>query len=201
MTLNRWMATIALATLLMAAPAAAAPVLLDFEDLTDLEGVTTQYAAFGVTFTNSTVLTSGLVGGTLNEFDFPPFSGVNVVSDDGPITLSFGPQIISSFSAQFTYAVQLTLLGFRNGVQVTSGTSAGTDNLGLNEKISLVGLLDEIQITGDPFFGGSFTMDDLRFETVDSPPVPEPGTLGLMLLGGASLVRRRLRRKNVVRSS
>ena len=61
----------------------AGAAVIDFEILASLESVTSQFA--GLTFSNSTTLTAGI---SLNEFDFPPHSGDNVVSDDGgPITI------------------------------------------------------------------------------------------------------------------
>src|SRR3990172_7139800 len=76
---------------------------LDFEGLTDLEDVTTQFAAQYATFAGATALTSGAVGGSLNEIDFPPQSGVNVLHDlAGPITIDFGLTAYD-WSAYLTY--------------------------------------------------------------------------------------------------
>src|ERR1035437_846057 len=81
--------------------------LLDFESLTSLEVVTTQFP--GLTFSNTITLTAGI---SLNELDFPPRSGVNVVSDDGgPISILFSTPMLS-FSGYFTYIVPLSLEAF-----------------------------------------------------------------------------------------
>src|SRR4051812_25425006 len=50
---------------------------LDFENLTDSDALTTQYS--GLAFSTAIVLTAET---SLNEFEFPPQSGVNVVSDN-----------------------------------------------------------------------------------------------------------------------
>jgi hypothetical protein len=69
---------------------------IDFESLSDSEIVTTQYAGVGVTFSNATALTAGI---SLNEFDFPPNSGVNVVYDEGgPMTISFDIPVLTTRS-------------------------------------------------------------------------------------------------------
>src|SRR5258707_9878441 len=82
-------------------------VFLNFESLVDSDIVTNQFS--GLTFQNTIVLTSGT---SLNEFEFPPHSGSNVVSDNnGPITIVFASPIVS-FSGYFTYAEPLALTGF-----------------------------------------------------------------------------------------
>ena len=66
-------------------------VTLDFEGFPDGTLLTNQYS--GLTFTNATVLMAGI---SLNEFEFPPRSGVNVVSDNGaPILISFSTPVPS----------------------------------------------------------------------------------------------------------
>ena len=63
----------------------AASITLDFEGLPDSTILTTQYP--GITFTNAIILTAGI---SLNEFEFPPHSGMNVVSDiEELITIKF----------------------------------------------------------------------------------------------------------------
>ena len=79
---------------------------LDFEGLPDSTPLTTQYGSRGVSFSNATVITAGI---TLNEFEFPPHSGSNIIFDDaGPITLTF-TMPISQFGAYFTYFAPLSL--------------------------------------------------------------------------------------------
>jgi hypothetical protein len=63
----------------------AIPTTIDFESLADSDSVTNQFP--GLTFSHTTVLTAGV---SLNELEFPPHSGGNVVLDDGgPITIAF----------------------------------------------------------------------------------------------------------------
>src|ERR1022692_3582415 len=100
------------AFLLLLAPAALSPlsagtVTLDFEGFPDSTPLTTQYP--GLTFQNATILTAGI---GLNELEFPPHSGTNVVFDDGgPISILFDGPVLS-FSGYFTYAEPLVLAAF-----------------------------------------------------------------------------------------
>ncbi len=174
----------------LALPAAlsAAPIVLDFESLSDLEAVTTQFA--GLTFTNTISLEAGI---SLNEFEFPPASGNLVVSDDfGPIEIAFANPI-SYFGGLFTYLVPLTLSAFDTaGAPVDSRMSLFASNLALsgdggsapNEllAVSFGGGFSRVRIEGDAF-GGSFTLDDAAFEPVTDQVIPEPETISLLLLG------------------
>lgn len=155
---------------------------IDFETLSDSEVVTNQYAGLGVTFSNAIAYTAGI---SLNEVDFPPHSGLNVVSDNGgPMGVTFSaPQ--ANVSAYFTYTVPLTL-SFYDALNNLEGTvnSAFSSNFVSsgnppNEFLSFawVSGISEVVITGDPS-GSSFVMDDLTFT-----PVPEPATLFLLLSG------------------
>ena len=61
---------------------------IDFEGFPDSTVLTSQY--LGLTFANTIVLTSGI---SLNEFELPPHSGVNVASDNnGPVTMTSARQ-------------------------------------------------------------------------------------------------------------
>jgi hypothetical protein len=61
-----------------AASLSAETVTLNFDGFPDSTILTDQYP--GVTFTNAIILTAGI---SVNEFEFPPHSGVNIVSDNG----------------------------------------------------------------------------------------------------------------------
>lgn len=160
----------------------AGQLTLDFEGFEDSTPLTTQIV--GLTFSNATVLTAGI---SLNEFEFPPHSGANVVFDDGgPLTIGFAAPI-SSFSAYFTYTVPLTITALNQvGAQLGSATSLFSNNLALsgepgsspNERLSLAfsGGITSLVIAGDQL-GGSFVLDDVAYS-----PVPEPATAGLALL-------------------
>jgi hypothetical protein len=174
----------AFAFLLLAAAGAgkleASSIVLDFEGLPDSTILTTQYP--GVTFTNAIILTAGI---SLNEFEFPPYSGVNVASDNtGPMTLTFASTIVS-FAGYFTYAEPLTLDAFNaTGALVGSATSAFSNNEALsgvpgsspNEfiQVTFAGGISSVTITGDPS-GGSFTIDNATYVPA-SGSVPEPAT-------------------------
>lgn len=175
-----------------------AAVTIDFETLSDSDVVTNQFAGLGVTFSNSTALTAGI---SLNEFEFPPHSGNNVIFDDGgPMTLYFSIPMLD-FEAYFTYLTPLTL-SFYDALNNLVGTETSDflSNMALSgdpgsSPNELIGFawgpgISSMVIEGDPF-GASFTMDDLS-----ATPVPEPGTLLLLgsgLLGMAGYGVRRFR--------
>ena len=194
------LSAIALSTCLalsVPAAASAAPIFIDFEAFAEGEVPT----GLDVTFSNALVLTSGAIGGSLNDFDFPPRSDFNVAYDDaGPMTLQFLTPIVS-FSGFFTYNSQLTLTAFKDGVVVGIASSSATQNFVSaggtgNELLSLfsAGGITSLEIFGSAT-GGSFVMDDIEFEAAqvtDPTPVPEPSTSLLLGLGGLALGVRRL---------
>ena len=176
---------------------------ITFEGLSDLDGVTNQFAGMGVVFSNATALIDGSVGGSLNEIDFPPRSGVTVVIDDGGAMMLVFTTPFTAVSGFFTYNTQLILQAFSDSAGtnlIGSVTSAFADNTGTggnqgsspNEILALsgIGLIRSIKITGDPG-GSSFVLDDFN-----GAPIPEPASLLLLGsgLGGAWLARRRKRR-------
>jgi len=177
----------------------AGAITLNFEGLPDSTILTNQYA--GLTFTNAIILTSGI---SLNEFEFPPHSGVNVVADNGgPISIAFTNPILG-FSGYFTYAEQLTLVAFDlSNSRVASVQSLFSNNEALsgdagsapNEflQMSFVSGVSSLTITGDPA-GGSFVFDDATITTGGSA-VPEPGAFILLLSGITILVALGLGRK------
>ena len=190
-----WRLGLLLACLLLVQPTSAA--FVDFE--TDLFGtplvngtpITTQFLPLGVTFQNATILTAGI---TLNEFEFPPHSGANVVfDDDGGMTLLFTTPIMS-VGGFFTYGAPLTLQAFLLGSPVAAVNSAFANNMALsgdlgstpNEflAVSFLAGIDELRITGLAG-GGSFVLDDLVFPI----PLSEPPMLALVA-AGLLLVRR-----------
>jgi hypothetical protein len=170
----------------------AQPITIDFETfpdgttIPDSTQITTQFP--GLTFTNTTVITSGI---SLNEFELPPYSGVNVAFDDGgPIGIEFSSPV-SSFSGYFTYYEPLTLGAFdKDGDDVASANSAYSANVacgdgppclgdpgsGPNEflQVNFAGGISSVTITGDPL-GSSFVMDDITY-IPSSSAAPEPST-------------------------
>ena len=161
---------------------AAGALTIDFEGQSDSAVLTDEYT--GVIFSNATVITAGI---TLNEGEFPPHSGTNVVFDDGgEMTIAFSTPV-TNVGAYFTYGVPLTL-SFYDSLDNLEGTLTFSSNLVSsgnppNEFLSFASAsgISKAIILGDPA-GASFVMDDLTFNPL-STAVPEPSTL-LLLAGG-----------------
>jgi hypothetical protein len=175
--------------LLFLQPRLGATTTYDFESFSDSDILTNQLP--GLTFTNTIILTAGI---SLNEFEFPPHSGVNVVSDNGgPISVLFSSPVLN-FSGYFTYSTLLTMTAFDAGSnQVGQVLSLFNSNLALsgdhgsspNEllQVTFAGGISGITIAGDPA-GGSFTLDDAATTSV----VSELGTVSLALSGAIVLL-------------
>jgi hypothetical protein len=145
-------------------------------------------------FSNAIILTAGI---SLNEFEFPPYSGVNVVSDNnGPMAIQFASPILS-FSGYFTYAEPLTLAAFDSlSDQVATATSGYSNNMALsgdagsspNEflQVAFANGISSVTITGDPA-GGSFALDDATY-TTPGTTVPDPRTFSLLATAFLGLI-------------
>jgi hypothetical protein len=165
-----------------ATPLFADSVTINFEGFADGTVITTQYTGLG--FLNATIATAGV---SLDELDFPPHSGVNVVFDNGgPTTIDFSNPI-SQFSAYFTYSTALTVQGFNaSNLLLQTANSLFSQNFvssgnSPNELISLnTDGISSVVITGNPA-GNSFVMDDLTFGT--SVMVSEPVASLYMFVG------------------
>lgn len=178
---------------LLAGGQPAAAVTLNFEGLNDLDSVTSQFA--GLTFANTIALVSGAAGGSLNELEFPPHSGVTVVSDDsGAITITFDSPV-ASVSGFFTYSAALTITAFDALLAaIDTATSAFGSNTAAsgdagstpNELLSVAAVSGIASLTIEGAAdGGSFVLDDLTFVPL---AVPEPRMLGSLLCATAALL-------------
>jgi hypothetical protein len=176
-------------------PAVAAPIVIDFESLDD--SVFVGGSILGLTFSNATVLTAGI---SLNEFDLPPNSGSNVIFDDGGgIRIDFASPVFS-VGGYFNYYAPVTLRAFdaANNLLESVSTLFSINAVGLGDPGSLsnellqltVGGAAYLTLTGDSL-GGSFTLDDFRYDS-EAPtgpaPIPEPATLLLFATGAATAV-------------
>lgn len=192
-----------LALVVLPSSVMAAPILIDFENLSDGDALTNQIAGFN--FVNAVTLTAGI---SLNEFEFPPLSGTNVIFDmGGPMRIDFSAGV-TSVSAYITYLAPIVMTAFDSG-----GTILGTTHSQFGNNLALSGQLGStpnelialafddiayVTIAGDSA-GGSFTLDNLTADTVDS--VPEPGVLSLAVTGGClALASGRRRRTSRARS-
>src|SRR5262245_43153844 len=100
----RFLTWFALPILILFAPSLwANSITINFEGLPEFTPVTTQYP--GVVFSNAIVLTAG---SSLNEFEFPPHSGSNVISDNGGAMSIMLTASATAFSGFFTYLAPLT---------------------------------------------------------------------------------------------
>ncbi|HEY3383843.1 MAG TPA: PEP-CTERM sorting domain-containing protein [Vicinamibacterales bacterium] len=196
----------------------AGPIVINFEDngLTDGVAVSDFYSfSHGLTFDNATVLTAGF---SLNEENYPPHSGDNVVTsgvfvdgEDGKlwiagdfIGIAFATPVFG-FAGYFTYSAKVTVTAFDSSDNpLGSVTSQCSENwVGVvpkcgwpNEGLALLvdsGGISSVMIVGSEE-GSSFALDDVTYW--DEPvPVPEPGTLSLLALGVFGACRRRFVRR------
>jgi hypothetical protein len=176
---------------LAGAGAADADLVINFEGLADEEPVTAQFSGLGVTFSGqAVVLQAGL---SLNDFLFPPRSGVNVVSSDlGQINVAFSqPQ--ASVGGFFTHASPVTLTAFNaQNVAVATTTVSGDNTVsGSNSPNEFVSTssaagITSVMISGT---GTEFTLDDLTAVPIITPE-PDIALVGLGLLALAMVAVR-----------
>ena len=160
---------------------------IDFEGHGDLNPITTEYTS--LTFSNAATIVSGAAGGSLNESEFPPHSGITVAFNTAdPMSIVFAVPI-ASFDGYFNYSTALDLRAFDGSNNLVDGrASAFNSNLGLtgdigstpNELLSLSFAkgISRIEISG----AEPFTLDDVTV-TVNSPDtssVPEGSSAGLL---------------------
>jgi len=175
------------------AASATSNVSIDFESLALDEFVTTQFADQQVLFGNAVTLVAGI---SLNEIDFPPSSGTNVISglDVGPIGVAFlQPAHFVAFSIT---TADTAVVRYYDATATLLGQSVIDANLGATSQIAFntpsqqisgltIGRLNADDSTGSAFF---LTVDDFQ------AAIPEPSAFLAMALGLipiAAAVRRR----------
>lgn len=181
----------------------ASAAVIDFEGLADFDAVTNQYAGQGVTFTGA-VAAVAPPSGTLNEIDFPPVSGITVVTNDlfTSMLIEFGPYPFLGVSGWFTYG-DYGLTGDPLTVSAFSPTDALNpilsltlaENLGSPALLSFSGIGPIASLRASGGRDSYFTLDDLSVNDAVIPGrtvVPEPSAFALMVLGlaGVTLLRR-----------
>jgi hypothetical protein len=184
----------------MLSPLSSGAATVNFEQFSDGQFVTSQIG--GLTLSNAVILEAG---NSLNEFDFPPRSGIKVLSDAGGVLSALFDSDISLFSAYFTYATALTLRGYRaDGTLVataaslfgTNGALSGDAGSSPNELLTLdfAGGIRRVEVLGF-VGGGSFAMDDLTYlPATTTGHVPEPATV--LLAAAAFLAMTSVRRRS-----
>jgi hypothetical protein len=194
--------TIVSVVVILGASSFAHATVVGFEELTDGTPVRDFYQiSDGVTFDLATAIAAGL---SLNELEFPPHGGNNVVYDNtGPVSIFFANPAQSVF-AYFTYAMPIQLVaydGLNNPLQVLnssfnnntvfSGDAGSSPNELLGFSLSSFSIA-MLTIQGDAG-GFSFVFDDLSFATFPLS-VPEPGSLALVICASMlALMTRRYR--------
>ena len=197
---------VVLAVAICAMPRLASPAVIDFETLSEFNAdvVTNQFV--DLLFGNAPVWTAGV---SLNELDYPPNSGSNVILGLDAVTGSdlridfLAP--VASFGGFFTYATAVQLQAFDSADGLLgSVVSAASENFASsltpspNEFLNL-----SFANMAYVLISGVYVLDDITYELgqVDTggggdPPtsVPEPGTLTLLVSGVALTLASRRRR-------
>lgn len=197
MSLRKWY--LLLVALIVMGSAKAALVEVDFDSLSDGDALSNQLS--GLAFTNAEVLSAGL---SLNEFEFPPRSDANVVTDVGGAVLVDFLSPVFAVGGYFTYLTPLSFSAYDSAhALIGSVVSAYSNNLAIsgdpgsspNEFLGVATTVPiyQIMILGDPF-GFSFVMDDLTYNTERAVrDVSEPWVLYLLLtaLGMLAMTKHR----------
>ena len=180
------------ASLILSVPLPCAGGILTFEGFADGTDLVDQYA--GVVFRNTMIITAGE---SLNEFEFPPYSGVNAATDSvGPVDILFDSPI-QSFGAYFTYTIPIRVTAYDDASRVLGVVfSSYSNNLQFsgqpgsfpNELLELrFAGIAEILIQGAPL-GGSFVFDNLRIDQPVPTNIPEPSSFSSVVSGACALL-------------
>lgn len=192
--MKRLVAFLALVAVLVLGPAPVRAENLDFEDLADLTLVGETYGYYGIHFANAIALRAGL---SLNETDYPPHSGVTVISTATPGTLDIwfdSPRSVIGF--YFTDESSMSLHFFVNPdfTEFIGGCGFTDSNIGTIGDASCGTYPSFRSVRILSFSDGAFTLDDIYLSPDNVPsPVPDPGSTLLLL--GMGLVGLRACRK------
>lgn len=200
-----------------ASRAGATPITIDFESLNDGDNPTT---ILNATFSAGTILRAfdaPTDPGSLNSVDFPPNSSYNVLSNltsldpqtsaYTPITITFTNPVYSVLGF-FTFYDGVTFKAFDSGNNELATAPGTGDNTSTgatpnpNVQLSLSSATPISYVTIDAAANtalNAIIVDDLTYDTANPndtqpAPVPEPGSLLLLLTGGAALARKRFKK-------
>ncbi len=184
---------VVLLAMALCAPARA-DTIINFDELPQYAPVTDQYQDLGVTFGTDAVdaLVNIIVTNGSIAVSQPNILAAAFDMSDGVISFSFAPAVLS---------VSFTAVSVENGVTVEyfddQGATSGTVGVGptgdyfaqVEFSYTNPQLIGSVLITAEEMLGPDpFGIDDLSFV------VPEPATLGLLVIGAIVIRRRRPRR-------
>lgn len=175
----------ALALVAFGLGSAAHAALVDFESFNDGDLIVSEVP--GVVVSGGTVLSAGI---GLNELDFPPSSGFNVLAAlSGPLTFNFGVAVTAS--AFLVSAEQVSVSAFDAlGALLDTFDAPFASNLGAPQWVdfSRPGASRYALASAQPF-----VIDDLNFNAAPFG-IPEPSSLALCVATLAALARTARRR-------
>lgn len=181
--------------LMVSSSGLAAPTVIDFESLADLEVVDNQFLSLGADFGGTASILRA--GSSLNPI-FPPNSGSNVIFDDptlgtGIIRIDAVGSLWAMAGGYVTGNKNVTLTAYASDNSVLGTASTG----GANYIGAITGLLPNIFLSvtapGIAYVqfsdtGNTYVVDDFTLQ-----PIPAPGAilLGSIGVGVVSWLRRR----------
>lgn len=152
----------------------AAPI--DFDNFNDSSTLSNELP--GIAFSGGIVLTAG-VG--LNEFDYPPHSGSNVLlAYNGKLEIAFATPV-EQFSGYFTHPETVTFSGFNPSQAMLFSFTLPGSNVGASA-MTAYAFQGLAFLTIESATGTAFAMDD--FDITPGAALPLPGTFSLAAMTG-----------------